>query len=161
MNPMLKRGSLKRTAIKRTAFPRNAAPLPSPGAGTPNASNGVRNAKPTAIGLKRGRIKAKANPKLQAWSRAVRERDGNGCQIARFAGMGAYPITGVECDGPVDPHHIAPRGRRRDLKYVVANGTCLCRRHHDRVHDNPIEAERIGLLSSETREKAMKASTGD
>ena len=48
------------------------------------------------------------------------------------------------------------RSRRPDLKYVLENGICLCREHHGWVHDNPIEAGEMGLLSSESYELAAK-----
>lgn len=118
---------------------------------------------------KKAALRQKADPKLVAWGRAVKKRDGNKC---KWPGLGydvvlAMPVNTIvrtqlvvsPCvtgDTRIDPHHIAPRGRRPDLKYVVANGIALCRTHHDWVGDHPIEAEVIGLLSSETYEKARK-----
>jgi len=94
-------------------------------------------------------IKAKADPKLVKWGREVKKRDVNKCQWSSFGPC----ATG---DSRIDPHHIAPRGRRPDLKYVPENGISLCRTHHDWCHDNPVAAEKFGLLSSETYEKSMK-----
>ncbi len=104
---------------------------------------------------RRGRIKAKADPKLVAWSKAVRERDGGECQWPLTFGFGLATRCGSG-DSRIDPHHIAPKGRRPDLKYDVDNGICLCRTHHDWVHDHPAEAEKLGLLSSETYELAAR-----
>ncbi len=97
--------------------------------------------------MKRSRMKSKRDPKLAAWSKAVRERDGNQCK---------FPDLCMSGDDRVDPHHIAPRGRRVDLKYDVDNGICLCRTHHDWVHAHPFEAEELGLLSTESYELAAK-----
>ena len=99
--------------------------------------------------LHRSSLRSKPDPELAVWGRAVRERDGNKCQWEVF--------TGVPCntgDTRIDPHHKAPRGRRPDLAYVLKNGICLCRTHHSWCHDNPAQAERIGLLSVESYEKA-------
>lgn len=132
--------TLKRTEFKRVKFD---AAKPS----LPRRSGKRRSARST---LKAGtRMKAKPDPLLAAWGRRVRARDGNAC---RFPGMCA---TG---DERIDPHHIAPRSRRPDLIYVDANGLCLCRTHHDWCHDNPIQAERMGLLSTESYELARRAS---
>lgn len=94
-------------------------------------------------------MKQKRDPKLAVWSKAVRERDGNKCQWVIFGPC----ATG---DNRIDPHHIAPRSRRPDLKYEVSNGIALCRTHHNWVGDNPIAAEKIGLNSFETYELARK-----
>lgn len=99
--------------------------------------------------MTRGRKRLRSRPDvlLAAWGRRVRERDGH---ICRFPGGCS---TG---DTRVDPHYIAPRGRRRDLAYVDANGICLCRFHHDWVHTNPLRSTPMGLLSDDTYEKAAK-----
>lgn len=125
---------MKRTAMKRRPIKSSAIPY-----GT--NSLGARK--------KRTPLRQKADPELVAWGKAVKRRDGNKCQWKAFGPC----ATG---DTRIDPHHIAPRGRRPDLKYVVANGIALCRTHHDWVGDHPIEAEAMGLLSSETYEKARK-----
>lgn len=100
-------------------------------------------------------LRAKVDPKLVAWGKVVRERDGNQCvlTVAKATFLGP-------CSGRVDPHHVMPRGRRPDKKYDVDNGLCLCRTHHDWAHDNPIHAESFGLLSSATYEIAMKEHDG-
>jgi hypothetical protein len=107
-----------------------------------------------------GRLKAKPDPKMTAWTKAVKERDGNECQAQKFSGMSAYEFTGLLCGGPIDAHHIAERSLRPDLKYDVANGIALCRTHHRWLPLNRAEAIRIGLLSDKTYEAAMKESNG-
>jgi len=101
--------------------------------------------------LKRSGMSRKPDRKLAEWSRQVRERDGNQCVIAVARATFLGP-----CKGDIDPHHVMPRGRRPDKKYDVENGICLCRVHHDWVHAYPIQAEILGLLSSETYEAAHK-----
>jgi len=123
-----------------------------------------------ASDIKRERaLRPKVDPELATWGRKVKKRDGNRCQWPGldYNAVLSMPVNTiirtqlvispcVSGDKRIDPHHIAPRGRRRDLKYVVENGICLCRTHHDWVHDNPIEAAQIGLLSEETYELAQK-----
>lgn len=99
------------------------------------------------IGRGKGRIKSRPDPKLVAWSREVRERDGGQCQ---------FPGGCTTGDTRIDPHHKAKRSQRRDLKYAVSNGLCLCRTHHDWTDDNHDEAVRLGLLNIESRELAQK-----
>jgi hypothetical protein len=81
-----------------------------------------------------------------AWKRQIRERDEFKCQFPRCSSYSRHN----------DAHHIAPRSRRPDLKLELSNGITLCRNHHEWVHKNPIEAEEMGLLSSETYELAQK-----
>lgn len=118
-----------------------------------NGASGLKRRPSSAVPYATNSMGArkKADPQLAAWGRAVKKRDGNKCQ---------WKVLGPCATGDtrIDPHHIAPRGRRPDLRYVVANGIALCRTHHDWVGDHPIEAEAIGLLSSETYEKARKQS---
>lgn len=98
-------------------------------------------------GRKGKRLKPKIDRKLVAWSKAVRERDDYTCQKC-----------GRRDPGIVVAHHVAPRGRRRDLKYELSNGVTLCEIPcHQWVHAHPLEATAIGLLSTETFEKARKA----
>lgn len=97
------------------------------------------------------------------WKRQVRTRDNQTCQFP----LGV--VKTVKCNGVddgsrlrsphIDCHHIAPRSRRRDLIYVVSNGICLCRNHHDWVHDYPSISTPMGLLSDESREFANKRRT--
>lgn len=97
-------------------------------------------------GLKRRQMKSKADPELLAWGRRIIARDGR-CQWPGGCNTG---------DTRLDPHHLAPRSRRPDLKYDPANGQTLCRTHHEWVGDHPIEAEQMGLINSETYEAARK-----
>lgn len=51
------------------------------------------------------------------------------------------------CDGPIDAHHVAPKGKFPELRLDPANGIALCRRHHDWVHNHhPNAARMMGLL---------------
>jgi len=93
------------------------------------------------------RLRAKRDPKLAAWSKKVRERDGNQCQ---------WPGGCQTGDVRIDPHHLAKKSQRRDLKYVVENGRCLCRTHHDWTDNNHDAAVAMGLLNTESRELARK-----
>jgi hypothetical protein len=103
--------------------------------------------------LKRGkkRLRAKPDPKLVAWGRAVKKRDRNKCR---------FPGECVSGDNRIDPHHIATRGRRPDLIYNIRTGISLCRWHHGWVHDNPRQAERMGLLNFDSYELAQKIKAG-
>lgn len=101
----------------------------------------------------RKRMKSKPDPELVAWSKAVRVRDGNTCQ---FTSLGPC-ATGYK---RMHAHHIATRGRRPDLIYDVHNGITLCPPHHQWVHDNPRDAERMGLLNFDSYELAQKIKAG-
>ncbi len=92
-------------------------------------------------------LRAKRDPKLAAWSKKVRERDGNQCQ---------WPGGCQTGDARIDPHHKAKRSQRRDLKYELSNGLCLCRTHHEWTDDNHDEAVEMGLLNTQSRELARK-----
>lgn len=119
------------------------------------ASQGLRRRQPGRVsGEPRKRLKAKPDPELSVWGKAVRARDGNKCQ---FREPSDSCRTG---DRRIDPHHIAPRGRRPDLIYDVRNGICLCRTHHNWCHDNPREAERAGYLNFDSYELAQKLKAG-
>ncbi len=100
-------------------------------------------------------MKSKRDPKLAAWGKAVLERDNHSCRWPHRP----YESACGSGDERIDPHHIAPRSRRPDLKYELSNGIALCRTHHDWVGNNPIEAEKIGLNSFETYEAARKVAT--
>lgn len=75
------------------------------------------------------------------WQAAVRKRDGWICQRC-----GKY-------DQQIHAHHVAPRGRRPDLKHDVDNGKCLCGSCHHWVHHNPTAAHAEGLLSDAKYER--------
>lgn len=85
-------------------------------------------------------------PALTRWKREVRERDSYTCQ---------FPECGHQSKR-IDVHHIAKRSQRPDLKFVVSNGICLCRAHHDWTDRNHDEAVRRGLLNTESYELAKK-----
>ncbi len=104
--------------------------------------------------MKRTRMKVRIDPKMIAWSKDVKERDNNECQVQQFTG--AYEFTMLPCGGPLDAHHIAERSLRPDLKFDVNNGIALCRAHHNWIPLNRAEAIRLGLLSTETYEAARK-----
>jgi predicted restriction endonuclease len=84
---------------------------------------------------------------MAEWARKVLERDGYKCQ---------WPEGCQTRDNRIDPHHIAERSLRPDLKYVVSNGKALCRTHHDWVPLHRQEAIAMGLLSEESYEAARK-----
>lgn len=81
------------------------------------------------------------------WSQAVRMRDDHRCQRC-----------GKRDEENNHAHHVAPRSRRPDLKRDLSNGKTVCPDCHRWIHDHPIEAEALGLLSSETYEAARKTS---
>lgn len=71
--------------------------------------------------------------------------------------MDCHEFTVLPCSSILDPHHIAERSLRPDLKYDVSNGITLCRRHHDWLPLHRREAVSMGLISEETYEKAAKS----
>lgn len=84
----------------------------------------------------------------KVWQKSVREKDGYTCQRCG------------KVEKHIHTHHVAPRSRRPDLKHDVANGKCLCNGCHSWVHEHPIEATALGLLSGETYELARKKVEG-
>lgn len=103
--------------------------------------------------LKRSRFRntAKSQAKrarMAELARAVFERDGYKCQ---------WPGGCQTGDTRLDPHHIAERSQRPDLKLEPSNLITICRTHHDWIPLHRQEAIQIGLLSEETYEMAMKA----
>lgn len=103
-------------------------------------------------GLKASKpMKAKPDRELVKWSKDVRNRDLHTCQFSKCGFC-----RNVEGRGTV-AHHIAPRGRRPDLKYDRANGITLCERRHYWIHFiDPIAATAMGLLSDESYEFVKK-----
>ena len=98
-------------------------------------------------GTARKTLKAKReSPTQLRFKREVRERDNFTCQ---FPSCGVYDLH-------IDVHHIAKRSQRPDLKLVTSNAICLCRKHHSWTDTNHDEAVRLGLLSTESYEKAQK-----
>lgn len=63
---------------------------------------------------------------------AVRQRDG-ACIWGLLAQDG--------CKGPLEVHHIVPRGRGGDD--ILANGITLCQRHHGQAHRHEISQEEL------------------
>ena len=72
--------------------------------------------------------------------RIVLQRDMGLCQ-AKFL------VTYLTCSGPLDVDEVIPRGRGGD-HLDPSNCQVLCRTHHRWKHDNPAEAERLGLTKS-------------
>lgn len=58
-----------------------------------------------------------------------------------------YMLPSIECSGPLDVDEIIPRGRGGS-HLDASNCQVLCRAHHRWKHDNPAEAERLGLTRS-------------
>lgn len=90
----------------------------------------------------------KRDPRLAAWSKAVRERDGNVCQ---------WPGGCQTGDTRIDAHHIAKRSQRPDLRLNLSNGVALCRTHHELTDTDKATAVANGMLNLESRESARKA----
>lgn len=114
--------------------------------------------RPSRYGLKatksntrqRKPLRTKIDPKLVAWSRAVKKRDVF-CQWPRCPYLGPA-VT-------IDAHHKAPRSQRPDLKYELSNGILLCRFHHEHTHGaGKAEAIALGILVETTYELAQKES---
>ena len=79
-------------------------------------------------------------PKRQEVRRIVLERDMKLCQ-AKFL------VESIACSGPLDIDEVIPRGRGGNY-LDPDNCQVLCRAHHRWKHDNPAEAERLGLTKS-------------
>lgn len=89
--------------------------------------------------------------KDQAWSKAVRERDGNRCQWPTCDFCGNVPLPSN------DAHHKALRSARPDLRLVLENGVTVCRTRHNWIHGpGRQEAVAAGFLNLETYELAQK-----
>lgn len=93
--------------------------------------------------LKRSPLR-RVSPKRASESRkrarvrvAVTTRDG-GCRAAGW--------LAAVCAGVIDVHETATRARlpgsHLDTRWCIA----VCRRHHDLIHDHPIEAAAAGFL---------------
>lgn len=101
-------------------------------------------------GRERTRQREKEQEQLEEnWRKEVLQRDGYKCRYPACCAVG----RGLHA------HHISPRSRRPDLKYVVSNGATLCFRHHDYIHLNPKKGVALGLLSLRTYELARKENT--
>lgn len=128
-----------RKGLQRSAFVSKPDSASLNGKSLPRASGASKKASGK-------RLRARIAPKLVAWSRKVRERDDYTCQV-----------TGIRDVENNIAHHRAPRGRRPDLRYSIDNGITVTQNIHHWIHFiNPTEATKLGLLSNETYEKAMK-----
>ncbi len=58
---------------------------------------------------------------LQSWSKSVKKRDSNKCQI---------------CNSKSDlyAHHLLYKSKYSKLALNINNGTTLCKKHHDEIH---------------------------
>lgn len=72
--------------------------------------------------------------------RIVMQRDMGLCK-AKFL------VGSITCSGPLDIDEVIPRGRGGNY-LDPDNCQVLCRMHHRWKHDNPAEAERLGLTKS-------------
>lgn len=94
---------------------------------------------PTRLNFASQKTKDNA-PKRAEVRRIVLQRDMGLCQ-ARFL------VTLITCSGHLDVDEIIPRGRGGNY-LDPENCQVLCRAHHRWKHDNPAEAERLGLTKS-------------
>ena len=109
-------------------------------------TNATRLRRRRALVAKQKSLRAKPESAAEKrFKREVRERDNFTCQ---FPGCGSTEN--------IDVHHIAKRSQRPDLKLVVSNGICLCRKHHTWTDFNHDEAVSMGLLSTESYELAQR-----
>jgi hypothetical protein len=98
-----------------------------------------RKLKPTRLNFASSKTKNNM-PKRQEVRRIVLARDMGLCQ-ARFL------VESITCSGPLDVDEVIPRGRGGNY-LDPDNCQVLCRAHHRWKHDNPAEAERLGLTKS-------------
>lgn len=59
----------------------------------------------------------------RAYRAAVKERDGNTCQLSHF-------FPGEPCWGDLEVHHTFPVGRYREHRHTVKYGVTSCYFHH-------------------------------
>lgn len=65
--------------------------------------------------------------------------------IGRDCGCVARSIVlETRCWGEIDPHHVLPKGRGG--KDTADNLICLCRAHHDWVHNHPEASYALNFL---------------
>ena len=62
----------------------------------------------------------------------------------------------VRCGGSLIVHHVISRARDKTLALEPSNLVCLCERHHQAVHENPLLATERGLLASAPLEEPPK-----
>jgi 5-methylcytosine-specific restriction endonuclease McrA len=86
-------------------------------------------AKPPTLAMLKKQARTKARKALVAWSKQVRERDGNACVVC---GKAAY----------LNAHHLIPRERFHQYELEIDNGIALCPSHHKygsfSAHRHPI-----------------------
>jgi hypothetical protein len=68
--------------------------------------------------------------------RAVLERDRHRCR----AGLDGCEVRAV------DAHELRSRAQKKDAELIVSNAVAVCRACHTHLHDNPAEANRLGLI---------------
>lgn len=81
------------------------------------------------------------------WRRKILDLDHMTCRLCHIKATTADEL---------EAHHIAMRSQRPDLKYDIYNGAALHPFCHSWVHRNRKKAIELGLLSTETYEKARK-----
>lgn len=95
--------------------------------------------KPTRLNFASNKTKNNASKRTEV-RRIVMQRDMRLCQ-AKFL------VASITCSGPLDIDEVIPRGRGGNY-LDPDNCQVLCRAHHRWKHDNPAEAERLGLTKS-------------
>lgn len=98
-----------------------------------------RKLKPKRLNLASRKTKNNAAKRTEV-RRIVLQRDMGLCQ-AKFL------VGSIACSGPLDIDEVIPRGRGGNY-LDPDNCQVLCRAHHRWKHDNPAEAERLGLTKS-------------
>ena len=95
--------------------------------------------KSTPLNFASNKTKNNASKRAEV-RRIVMQRDMGLCQ-AKFL------VGSITCSGPLDIDEVIPRGRGGNY-LDPDNCQVLCRAHHRWKHDNPAEAERLGLTKS-------------
>lgn len=111
----------------------------------------MRRGRPLRVNLEKARARERAQPvRMPGLDPALRERararDG-GCLLHIDLPKLSTPgdeLPPAMCWGPLDPHHIKPRGRGGTDE--LDNLATLCRLHHDWVHAHPRAARNLDLL---------------
>jgi hypothetical protein len=95
------------------------------------------------------------NAKLDAaFSRKVKERDGNVCRMEIWNGS-AWVQHGIRgsADNPLDAAHVYSRTKVGKWKFEPINGVCACRNCHDR-YDGRDVGDGAPVRISPARERA-------
>jgi 5-methylcytosine-specific restriction endonuclease McrA len=95
--------------------------------------------KRTKINKKSEKTKNNAEKRAEI-RRIVLQRDMGLCRAKFLVGF-------ISCSGQLDIDEVIPRGRGGNY-LDPTNCQVLCRAHHRWKHDNPAEAERLGLTKS-------------